>query len=52
MAVIVFMVIVLTNGYLRCLVLLLLVLVVNDLIVVEQVILLLQCRGDGVIIWF
>ena len=32
---IVFMVIVLTNGYLRCLVLLLLVLVVNYLIVVD-----------------
>ena len=40
MVVIVFMVIVLTNGYFRCLVLLLPVLVVNDPIVVEQVLLL------------
>ena len=39
MVVIVFMVIVLANGYFRCLVLPLLALVVNDLIVVEQVLL-------------
>ena len=52
MAVIAFMVIVLANGYLRCLVLPLLALVVNDLIVVEQVLLLCSGGDDGVIIWF
>jgi len=58
---IVFMVIVLTDGYSWCLVLLLLLLVANDVIVVEQVLLLWQVvaydgigsAGGGVVtMWF